>query len=557
MATTSLKGFIKNYNGEYILPITRGELILDSKGKEAFHSDEFLADIDNELPGLMTWQEKQMLTGGGSGGIKDIYDRLNYINQGYKVNGNAINFYKIEDNVPKPTPILISGLSNQINIVVNDQNVQFGLYSFTQGGANKHAISNTILRNITVDQFGRVIDVTGSNLTNEDIPDLNGQTISNATFSNCNTDVENLPENALTTAVVNKKYVDDKFDEVTRIATDALTFGGSVSNATDAITRLTEKKHKNHYFKVIENFTIPAEYMYDKTQTQQTAQDVKIGDTLIIYQETSSSPHKYVYVPSGNENETYITVKTDDELPSAAKFKNKFGEVVFNFASKFKLTQNGNTVGIDMQPAGASTDGYLSSTDWNRFNSYENGLKIEYTTNIDDKTPGFYTIGSLKIGGKAQTVYGINNITSLELSNGGDATLGVEYNPILKFAEVGTGASTLNITYKGINGIKVRKDSNNIEFSAANVVNDLSKKYLKISNGYQFDAIIGSNGRIENKEFKCNDGLTDYREFAEFKLATELTFGSLYRVISNSLKDTTKDIHYGSTDLVDIISVTI
>jgi hypothetical protein len=96
---------------------------------------------------------------------------------------------------------------------------------------------------------------------------LTGKTITNSTFSNCNTDIEDLPENATGTAVVNKKYVDDKFNEVNRIATDALTFGGPVSNATDAITRLNEKKHKNHYFKVIESFTIPAEYMYDKTQT--------------------------------------------------------------------------------------------------------------------------------------------------------------------------------------------------------------------------------------------------------------------------------------------------
>lgn len=557
MATT-LKGFIKNWNGEYILPITRGELVVDSKGKEAFHSEEFLADIDKKLPGLMSWTEKQMLTGGGSGGIKDIYDRLNYINQGYKVNGNAVKFYSVDDkNIPTPTPINISGMANQINIVVNNQEVQFGLYSFTQNGANKHEVSNTILRNITVDQFGRVTAVTGSNLSNEDIPDLDGQTISNATFSNCNTDTEELPENASTTAIVNKKYVDDKFDEVTRIATDALTFGGSVSNAADAITRLTEKKHKNHYFKAIENFTIPAEHMYDKTQTQQTAQDVKIGDTLIIYQETSSSPHKYVYVPSGNEDETYITVKNQNDLVSDAKFKRKFGEVVFNFDSKFKLTSNANTVTIDMQKATAEYDGYLSADDWDRFNNYESGLKVEYTTDITTATPGYYTIGSLNIGGKTQTVYGVNNITTLELSNGSDTILGVEYNPILKFSESGTNANTLNITYKGINGITIRKDNNNnVEFSANNIVNELSKKYLKISNGYQFDAIIGSV-TTEGETSTVHDGLTDYREFTEFETWTIDKFRNLHHVISNSLNDETKDIHYGSTRMVEIISVTI
>ncbi len=39
----NLKGFIKNSNGDIILPISRGELIFDSKGNIALHSEEFKA----------------------------------------------------------------------------------------------------------------------------------------------------------------------------------------------------------------------------------------------------------------------------------------------------------------------------------------------------------------------------------------------------------------------------------------------------------------------------------------------------------------------------------
>lgn len=53
------KGFIKDQNDVEILPITRGELIIDSSGKEAFHSNDFLAT--NSQPGLMSAEDKNKL----------------------------------------------------------------------------------------------------------------------------------------------------------------------------------------------------------------------------------------------------------------------------------------------------------------------------------------------------------------------------------------------------------------------------------------------------------------------------------------------------------------
>jgi hypothetical protein len=114
----------------------------------------------------------------------------------------------------------------------------------------------------------------------------------------------------------------------------------------------------------------------------------------------------------------------------------------------------------------------------------------------------------------------------------------------------------LDVTYKGINGIVIRKDSNTIEFSANNIVDPLSAKYLQIHNGHQFKAIIGSV-TTEGETSTVHDGLTDYREFTEFETWTIDKFRNLHHVISNSLNDETKDIHYGSTRMVEIISVDI
>ena len=53
------KVILKDENSIEILPITRGELILDSSGKQAFRSNEFLAT--NSQPGLMSHQDKTKL----------------------------------------------------------------------------------------------------------------------------------------------------------------------------------------------------------------------------------------------------------------------------------------------------------------------------------------------------------------------------------------------------------------------------------------------------------------------------------------------------------------
>jgi hypothetical protein len=71
MAITT-KGFIKDWQGNKILPITRGELVLDCLGNVALTSDRFLAGelkdadgniIANDKPGLITAAERAVLKG--------------------------------------------------------------------------------------------------------------------------------------------------------------------------------------------------------------------------------------------------------------------------------------------------------------------------------------------------------------------------------------------------------------------------------------------------------------------------------------------------------------
>lgn len=52
------KAFIKQ-DGEVLLPITRGEVVLDSSGGQALHSTEFLAT--SSTPGLITPEEKTII----------------------------------------------------------------------------------------------------------------------------------------------------------------------------------------------------------------------------------------------------------------------------------------------------------------------------------------------------------------------------------------------------------------------------------------------------------------------------------------------------------------
>ena len=85
--TTINKGFIKDWLGNTVLPITRGELVLDVDGNVALTSKHFLAGENGNTYGLITAAERAMLNTeiGGGGSVGDLYVRVENINEGLKL----------------------------------------------------------------------------------------------------------------------------------------------------------------------------------------------------------------------------------------------------------------------------------------------------------------------------------------------------------------------------------------------------------------------------------------------------------------------------------------
>lgn len=114
-----------------------------------------------------------------------------------------------------------------------------------------------------------------------------------------------------------------------------------------------------------------------------------------------------------------------------------------------------------------------------------------------------------------------------------------------------TDANDVNITFKGLTSIKVRKNGDVVEIGAVNEVDTNSAKYLEFDTNNKLKAKIGS---LSNNTIV--QGLTDYEEFATFR-SNVLIDGTKFLAITNSLKDTSADLFYGSTDLVTAITITI
>lgn len=537
MAT--IKGFIKDWSGNKVLPITRGELVLDCLGNVALTSDRFLAgelkDADGKIiatnmPGLITAAERAMLSGGGSGNsLSDLYKKVGYINTGLSFGGTTLNFY---DSAGTATPIAVTS-STGINIGVQGNTVALSLAPLATTGTE---ISN-ILKSIKVDKYGRVTEVTGSSLTNAEIPaTLTGKTLSGATLTNCTTSDKEIGTDEK--AIVNKAYVDAKFTEVNTVATGALKFKGGLGNASTAAAALT-KDNWNNYYKVTSEFDLNVSDLYDDSGLSgKTTITVKVGDTLIVYPKNSVS--KFVYVPSGDDITT-ITVKEG----STSRITSAIGDVTIKFSDLFAVSNTGNTLAsIDLRKASSTVDGYLSKEDFAKFASYESSLAVTYTGEFTSGTE-VYKIGTLKIGNQDNIIYGKNNISALTLTNGATNA----YNPILKFTENGVAT---NLTLKGINSITVKKNGDVAEFTVVNEVDTNSAKYA------EFDS---TNNKLKIKIGSVSgntviNGLTDYEEFATLRqnvIARSLEC----EVITNSLTDTSKDFYYGSTDLKDAITLTI
>lgn len=538
MATT-LKGFIKDWSGKKILPITRGELVLDKDGNSAFNSRYFEAgyvhpDGSVNTYGLISAAEKALITGGSTGqGIQDIYNKLQHLNEGFLFNDNVLKLYDSEGN---STPIKIYAETEKgINLVATGNNIDLSL---VQVNSQETSIAK-IIRGITVDKYGRVTSVTGGEITNDD---LTGKTITNGILSGCTTAFDAIENN--NKAIVNKAYVDKKFSEVTGMATGALKFGGSLSDAITAENKLTDINNLHTYFKVTNDFNLSVTNLFDTSGITTSSVNVKIGDTLIVHSEDGSSI-KFVYIPSGDDI-TSITISKDGEDQNI--LNSAIGNIELRFSSIFSVINSSEdkNIYISLPQVSDSNDGYLSAGDYQNFKSYASSLLSSYKseTFVGD---GVYKLGTFTVGNTTYDVIGKNNVSSLSLNDG----LTDAFNPVLKFTE--TGASDVEIALRGASGILIKRDGNNIDFIANNVVNADSDNYLSITEGHKFDVKLGS---IDSATGKVTEGLVNYSTVHH--LATQVATTTVFEEINYSLHGTdASKYQYGNTKLKEAITVTI
>ena len=532
MATT--KGFIKDWQGNKILPITRGELVLDQNGIVAFQSEQFLANADGKgLPGLITAAERAMLSGGSAGtGITDIYNKLGHINTGLQFNNTTLNYY---NESGQATPIKItSDTTKGITIGIANNVVSLSLTELTTSGLS----ASSIVKSITIDKFGRVTAVSGSALTNDEIPDtLTEKTLTSSTLSGCVTSETEIGSNEK--AVANKAYVDAKFQIANTVATGALKFGGPLSDATTANSKLTDTNALNSYYIVTSKFDIAKSNIYGSTSTSGTV-TVKEGDTIIIHKPGSTA--QFVHVPSGDDI-TSLTVVGEGETSNA--LTKAIGDLTLKFSSLFSVTNvnGGNTATVSLKAVTDNQDGYLTSTDYKAFKAYAQSLAVTYTGEFSSGNE-VYKIGTLKIGGKDNIIYGKNNISALTLDNG---TIN-EYNPILKFTE---NSVDTKITIQGSNGIVAKKDGNTVVLTAANTVDEDSANYISITQGHKFGVKLGS---VDATTGTVTEGLVNYSTV--YNLATKVA--QMFEVIDYTLigADSTK-YQYGNEKLKTAIALTI
>lgn len=535
------KGFIKDSNGDILLPITRAELILDKAGLPALHSNDFIAQLPDKsqgfdgLPGLITAAEKALLhtlDGGnesGSGTISNIYSNLETLfNISLSFNGDALKYYT---NKTLNTINIKNGEGIAIN--VSELDASIGLAPLTDKTDN--TTINNVITGITVDKFGRVTDVSGST-------SLSGITLSGAKITET---IEELTEDQ---AIVSKKYVDSKFNTVNEMAVGALHFG-SVLQDEGQLTKLWTDRNKyvNYYYKLGFAGTLDSGTVLDHTGEL----PFRIGDTIIVH-ETSQTGVQFVYIPSGDEPVTSVGVKDYN----GNGYDPTIGNIALTFTKPFTVTpQKGNTIiSLPTLSPDATIDvGLLSKTDYDNFKIYSEKT-VSYTPTVTTTSSDYYEIGKLSFGsGTGTSIYGQNTTYILEVKDGyGSGDQLPTRDPKLVFTSSSQNTTTVQIN--GTSGIIVNHEGNNINVAANNtIVNDGSQNYLAVEDGYKFKATIG---KVENGAI--TDGLADFRTTMGYIAELHSTTAT-YIEINNSLSDpdTTLEYRYGSDALVTAITLDI
>ena len=557
------KGFIKDYQGNILLPITRGELLLDVNGNLALTSAQYAVGAtgpDGKVNqfGLMSLAEKQMLTGSNSGqSITDIYEKLGFINDGIKVGTNVLHFYDAsKTGDERYTPITIQGTAGRV-LVSNVGNViTADLATVTVTNTNKGATKH-VVKAVEVDDYGRVTSVTNALLTSAEIPEeLTDKTLTDAILKNAKTHAD-LTETSDNSAVANKKYVDDKFNLVNATATGALHFKGSLANSTDAGNAL-KAENANGYYKVTSEFILSEGQIHQNTQPVKDGQVIiDAGDTLIVHYVDSA--YKFVHIPAGDDITT-ITVKENGSVQGTP---NLDGNIVFNFDKLFDVTVSGKQFDIAIPEVNNTTDGYLSAANYKTIMAAVDNLgKTTFVSSLAGTEAGIYDVGTLTIGTQDHKLYGINNVSALTLENGSGNSA---TNPILKFVESGVAGSTKNITIEGSNGVKAEKSGDVIKLTGTYTVHADSDSYLEYT-GTALNAKFGSGSSTS-----VTEGLVKYSEFVVAKEKAETAYNAMAVsqaiILDGSLltgatgmvggASNEKTYSYGNSELKAAIKVTI
>lgn len=241
--TQSKPGFIRDYSGNILLPITRAELVKNADGTNAFRivkAHDQNNGTTGGYPGLMDpkilAELLAKIDGSGSDSLSGLISKINRIKDSIQINSIACNLLEDVLNF-KPSENIIIAKDDDDNITFN--------------------LADTI--------------------------NLNKATIS--------TDAVN------DTDVVNKKVLDSaletKFQTALGVVSGALHFKGGVSK------NLPSSPEIGSYYKVTEGFT--DSYIFDN---QSLTIKASVGDTL-IYAKVESK-EQWILIPSGDDIVTKI-----------------------------------------------------------------------------------------------------------------------------------------------------------------------------------------------------------------------------------------------------------